>query len=212
MIEGVKLVCFDLNKTLIKENTWYELNLAMGLSQSEDQDLMERYLRREITYEEGQKILEQKYIERGRATRDAIERVIEAYSYLDGAKEAVSYLKDKGYTIALLSGSVDLLVKKVASELSIEHFRTNNSLVFDENNYLKEIICLGDEVAIKARQLEQLCNMLSIPVTECACIGDGDNDLELFKKTKHGVTFRLSSIRPYAWQTIDTLHDLKNIF
>lgn len=31
------IVAFDLNKTLIKENSWYDLNLAMGISAQEDE-------------------------------------------------------------------------------------------------------------------------------------------------------------------------------
>ncbi len=32
MKTDIRLICFDLNKTLIEENTWLELNLAMGMT------------------------------------------------------------------------------------------------------------------------------------------------------------------------------------
>ncbi len=38
--EGIALVCFDLNKTLIKEDSWLNLSLAMGVTQEEDDLLM----------------------------------------------------------------------------------------------------------------------------------------------------------------------------
>jgi phosphoserine phosphatase len=31
-----KLIIFDLNKTLIHENSWLNLNVAMGVTRSED--------------------------------------------------------------------------------------------------------------------------------------------------------------------------------
>ncbi|MGI0133864.1 MAG: hypothetical protein ACREBW_02755 [Candidatus Micrarchaeaceae archaeon] len=31
------VVAFDLNKTLIKESSWYDLNLAMGITPQEDE-------------------------------------------------------------------------------------------------------------------------------------------------------------------------------
>ena len=36
-----ELIVFDLNKTLIKENSWRDLNLAMGVTPAEDAELME---------------------------------------------------------------------------------------------------------------------------------------------------------------------------
>jgi hypothetical protein len=40
---NLKLICFDLNKTLIKENTWYNLNLALGMTPEEDQAMLTQY-------------------------------------------------------------------------------------------------------------------------------------------------------------------------
>ena len=49
-----ELIVFDLNKTLIKENSWRDLNLAMGVTPAEDAELMEQARRGEITDAEGQ--------------------------------------------------------------------------------------------------------------------------------------------------------------
>lgn len=42
-MNNVKLIVFDLNKTLIKENSWFDLNLALGMTPEEDRYLMELY-------------------------------------------------------------------------------------------------------------------------------------------------------------------------
>lgn len=39
--KDIKLVCFDLNHTLIKENTWLDLNQAMGMTLEEDKILLQ---------------------------------------------------------------------------------------------------------------------------------------------------------------------------
>jgi phosphoserine phosphatase len=212
MKHNIKLICFDLNKTLIKENIWLELNLAMGMTQQEDDELMRRYDTSDITYLRFQKILENLYIERGQATRTNILRSILTYTYLDGAQDILTYLKSKGYELALISGSLDLLVVNVANELGITHFAANNRFVFDENDYLKEIQVLDNDEDAKVHQLTEIAHMLGIGLDECACVGDGDNDVKLFDVTGHGITFTGSKIEHKAWKVINELIDLKEIF
>ena len=60
-----ELIVFDLNKTLIKENSWRDLNLAMGVTPAEDAELMELARRGKITDAEGQAELLKIYQQRG---------------------------------------------------------------------------------------------------------------------------------------------------
>lgn len=46
----IKLICFDLNKTLIRENTWLELNQALGMIVQEDQKLYDLYNSGKLSY------------------------------------------------------------------------------------------------------------------------------------------------------------------
>jgi phosphoserine phosphatase len=138
-------------------------------------------------------------------------RVIYNYKYKDGAREIIKYLQKKGYEIALLSGSIDLLVEKVAKELSIKFYGANNRFVFDNNSYLKKIVTDGKDSTVKVNQLRTICKKLGIKETDCVCVGDGLNDKELFQITKQGITFKGSRIEEHAWKTIDSLKDLRNI-
>jgi len=209
MIKAIKLVCFDLNKTLIKENTWLNLNLAIGVAPEEDQRLLGLYALGKITYKQWQKELEQIYIKSGRANKQNILNEIYKYSYINGAKEIVRYLSDQGYQLALISGSIDLLVEKVAKELNIYYFSANNSFEFNKDNYLKRIVCLGDEKLVKLTQLAEICRTLEIDLTQTACVGDGDNDIAIFNKTHHGITFKDSKIQNYSWKVITNLSDIR---
>lgn len=207
-MQDLKLVCFDLNETLIQENTWFDLNVAMGVTKEEDALFMKWYEEGEISYEEGQNLLSQIYRERGKANKKAMLKAIGKYKYARGAKESVEYLKNKGYKLALITGSIDLLAKKVADELGIEMWAAHNFLQFDDQGDFERIICHGDDADAKLNWLRVFCEEEGIKITQAVCIGDGYNDAKIFKATQHGVAFAGSQIEKYAWKTIRQLSDL----
>ena len=96
-----ELIVFDLNKTLIKENSWRDLNLAMGVTPAEDAELMEQARRGEITDAEGQAELLKIYQQRGDVSRSNIEKILWQYTYMPYARDVVSELRKRGYNLAI---------------------------------------------------------------------------------------------------------------
>lgn len=94
----MKVICFDLNKTLIKENAWRNLNLALGVKPEEDDILMDWGKRGIITDQEGQQLLLKIYQSSNQHTLDNIKRILFKYTYVDGAKELVRKAIEKEYT------------------------------------------------------------------------------------------------------------------
>lgn len=211
MLEGIKLVCFDLNKTLVRENSWYDLNLALGISHEQDEEWFNQYEAGHLNYHDWMKLLLAEYKKSPQANLIHITEILSRYNYVSGAKEIVTYLQGKGYHIALISGGMDILVDKVAKELGIELSEANNQFVFNEDGKLEEIVAFDAEHLAKLHHLQSFCRKLGIDITECACVGDGDNDIELFKTSQHGITFRGSKIEAEAWKVIDQLEDLHTI-
>lgn len=212
MESDIKLICFDLNETLIEENTWLNLNLAMGVTPEEDEEILRDFQTGVTTYEEGQNRLEEIYRTRGKANKDTVTKVAERYSFYDGAEEIVKYLKDKGYELALVSGSVDVLAKKVAQVLGIPRSAANNKFVFDENGKFLHIDALHEDADFKIEVVQEYCDELRIEPSQVAAVGDGINDIKLFEYTGNGITYRDRDIAKYAWKLIDKLEDLKHIF
>ncbi len=208
--ENVKLVCFDLNNTLIDENTWFELNVAMGVTPEEDNQFMRWYQEGVITYEEGQKLLERIYLSRGKAKKEIMLGAMK-YTYREGAQETVKYLLEKGYEVAILSGAIDLLVEKVAQELGIKYYAAHNQLDFDEQGNFKKIIFEGDDTDFKVKELKRFCEQINIKPNQCVFVGDDYNDRKVFDLTGRGVTFKGTNIEKNAWGVIDKLEDLKEI-
>lgn len=207
-MEQPKLIVFDLNKTLIKENSWRDLNLAMSVTPEEDDRLLQQGRRGEISDQEAQRQLLALYRQRGDTRRERIMQVLTNYTYCDGAKEVVAELQGRGYRLALISGSMDILVEYVARELGIDLFGANNTFVFDTADRLIDICTVDNDTAYKVNQLRSLCVGLDISPAECMCVGDGDNDVPLFELTGCGVTFEGSVCQNKAKYTVRTLRDL----
>jgi HAD superfamily phosphoserine phosphatase-like hydrolase len=210
-MEEIKLICFDLNKTLIRENTWYELNLALGMTPEEDEHMLRDYEAGKISYEEWGRQILHILKSRGKATRQNIEKTVMHYTLLPGAREIIEYLHSKKYTTALITGSTDILAKAVAQDLGIQHYRAHHEFIFDKNDYLDRFTILGDEQHTKVKQLQEICKERDFEITQCAAVGDGDNDKELFKATHHGITFTGSKIENDAWKVIPSLLGLKEV-
>ena len=47
---SIKLACFDLDDTLLLQNSWVKLNTGLGISEKEDQWYYEQYHQVAITY------------------------------------------------------------------------------------------------------------------------------------------------------------------
>ena len=211
MQNTIKLVCFDLNKTLINENSWRNLNLQLGVTEQED-DIIVKWSKEEVISEiEAQQILLHIYQRNGNHSYNKIFGILKQYSYKEGALELVKHLKGKGYKLSIISGCIDILVEYVANELDIEHYRVNNYFSFDKDNNLKNILTIDNDYSAKLIQLRSLCNTLHIKMNEVVCVGDGDNEKDIFEETGKGITFKGSKIENVAWKVVDKLEDIKAI-
>jgi phosphoserine phosphatase len=207
-LEHPKLICFDLNKTLIEENSWRDLNLEMGVTPEEDDLLVSWGKEGIISDAEGQRILAEIYKKRGDATQRTIAEILHNYAYMPEAEELVSELRRRGYDMALISGSMDVLVEQVAHELGITEWAANNQFIFDDNEHLQEIRTIDNDVTYKLHQLQRICDEKGIVLGDCLCVGDGANDRLLFEATNCGVTFEGSPIEGSAKHVIRNLGEL----
>lgn len=212
MENKIKLISFDINKTLISNNTWGELNKAMGMSEFEDEILMKWHEEGIIGYGEAQKIIERLYRERGKATLVKIKEVVSMYTYKPFIRETINYLKDKGYEIAIVSASMDVLAGIIANDLGVKYWGANNIFEFDYRGYLSKFIVNGDHKMGKCILLNEFCQQLDIELSECAHVGDDESDVYIFNRAGMGITFKGYNIETEADIVIETFLDLKKHF
>lgn len=147
-----KLIVFDLNHTLIRDNSWRNLNLAMGITPEEDAALMARAARGEITDAEGQAWLLQRYRQRGDCHREAVQRVLSQYTYMPHAQMVIAALQARGYCVAINSGAMGVLVSMVAEQLGVALWRASNHFIFDDHDMLCRIDAPDNDAAAKLQQ------------------------------------------------------------
>lgn len=213
-MEDIKLVVLDVDGTLITHNSWYELNVALGITPIEDRQMYDAYSAGVITYDEWIEKLIYLYKTRGKATKAHITKVLyEGITVTEGAKEMVEALKAKGYELAVTTGSFDIVAEHVADILGIAKRKGNARFIFDENGMFITMEHDGEEKFAKVEYLKVFTQELGISVEQCACVGDGGNDIEIFKLTQHGITFSSSDneIRQVAWKVVDSLQDVPSV-
>jgi HAD superfamily phosphoserine phosphatase-like hydrolase len=196
-----KLVIFDLNKTLITSTSWYELNIAMGVTPQEDEVLYRLGPEKEgvLTYHEWIDVLSKIIIKRGKATKQNIENVLLDYTFKDGAKEVVSALKDAGHTVVIVSGAFNMVVDDVAQKLGIKHAYNNAYLVFNKDDYLKEILLTWDDLQYKTLMVNSICKRFGIHPKDAYYVADGDNDENIFAETI-GVALHMGQDQHEPWK------------
>lgn len=225
------IVAFDLNKTLIKENSWYDLNLAMGITAQEDEFLYRLGPEGEgiLTFEEWIDILARLMKARGKASRKAIEAVILKFNYLEGAKEAVAAIKAKGHRVGIITGALSPVAEKAAKELDVDFIYCNARMEFDADDMLTDIRLHGPDFKFKVDIVEQL--RAKYPEAEIYYVADGDNDAEIFKITRgimidaHGAhedwkrqaiedgdEFSSHLAKKHAWKVVPGIKDVSALF
>lgn len=209
----IKLICFDVDGTLVEGNSWLRLTEGLGCLPEEHNNLYIKCRKGELSFIEGQKILKEMYQLSGNANSNFINNLFNKTEIKEGVKDLISYLKRKGYLIYLISSSIDIYVGLVAEKIVADGFYANSSLEFDNEGILKKIIYQENEGELKVEHLRDLIKKLGITMDQVVFIGDSDNDIEAFEVTKQGIAVNSSSdkLKKVSWKIVHSLEEIKNI-
>lgn len=197
-----RLIIFDLNKTLISSGSWYDFNIAMGITPEEDELLYRLGPEKEgvLSYTDWIGLLKKVIVKRGRGSKEAIEKVLLDYSFNEGAESLVRALQERGHIVAIISGGFNMVVDDVAHKLGIEHGYNNTYLVFDDKDMLEDILTTWDENRYKTLLVQSVCRRFGVHPKDAFYVADGDNDNEIFEETI-GVALDVSSDKHEPWKS-----------
>ena len=196
-----RLVCFDMDSTLIEQEVIDELALEAGVGE-QVAEITERAMQGELDFQ--QSFRARVALLKG---LDALvlPKIAERLTITEGAERLISTLKALGYKTVILSGGFQYFAEYLQQKLGIDEVHANILDVQDGfvTGEVKGAIVDG---ARKAELLTQLADKMGISLEQAMAVGDGANDLPMLSIAGLGVAFRAKPlVRQNANQAISSV-------
>ncbi len=201
-----KAIIFDVDETLTDRVTWYELTEQLGGSAYDHADLFMTYLDGKISYQTVKKELFKIWYTNGPVHKNKLTKIFKNIHIKGEAISLITTLQDKGYKLCLISGSMQPFIEELAHRFNIKHYYGNSKFIFDKDDYWTDIEYTKEESQLKVEQFRDFLSKTGYKPTECIAIGDGDNDVELFRVIPGiAVNPRNEHLKELAWQNVKYL-------
>ena len=185
------LVCFDVDGTLIRHPSgkviWEILNLRFTGDDSVNQERYRMYIDGEIDYAEWVRLDVGGWIEAG-ATRDRVVEAVREFVVYPGAFETVHAIKDRGVHLAVISGTIDVVIDTLFPDHPFDDVFTNK-ILFDGDGRVTGGEATPYDLHGKPLALRDLAARHGVPLERTAFIGDGGNDVPLIGVAGYLVAF-----------------------
>jgi phosphoserine phosphatase len=180
-----RLVCFDMDSTLIQNEVIDELAKEAGVG-AEVASITEAAMRGDLDFRDS--------FTRRLALLEGLDasvlpKVAESLQITEGAQRLIETLKFYRYKIAILSGGFTYFARYLQEKFGLDYIHANELEI--ENGKLTgrvkgEIV---DETR-KAELLRQIADRESIRLEQVIAVGDGANDLPMLSAAGLGIAFR----------------------
>ena len=196
-----RLVCFDMDSTLIEQEVIDELAIEAGVG-VQVAEITERAMQGELDFQESFRA--RVALLKG-MDASVLSKIAERLTITDGAERLISTLKALGYRTAILSGGFQYFAEYLQAKLGIDEVHAN---ILD----VKDGIVTGEvkghivDGARKALLLKQIADEMGISLEQAIAVGDGANDLPMLSIAGLGVAFRAKPlVRENAKQAISSV-------
>jgi len=189
--DGIALIAFDVDGTLIGHPdgkvVWELLNRRFLGDDRLNRQRYQDYLAGVIDYPTWVALDVGGWIEAGATRREIIEEV-RSLRPVDGALDALHELRSRGYRLAVISGTLDIVLEEFFPEHPFSEIYTNG-LEFDSQGRLSGWRATPFDMDGKARALAHLAGLYDLPLSRCAFVGDNLNDLGVVRVAGFSVAF-----------------------
>jgi len=196
-----RLVCFDMDSTLIQTEVIVELAKYAGV-EKEVHDITEAAMRGEIDFSESFK-KRIKLLEG--VSEDVLDEICKNLPLTEGADRLISSLRKYGYKTAILSGGFTYFGRYLQTKLGVDYVFANELEIKDgklTGNYIGEIV----DGAMKAELMKKLAFKEDIHLDQVIAVGDGANDLPMINIAGLGIAFHAKpKVKESAENAISTI-------
>ena len=179
-----RLVCFDMDSTLIQTEVIDELAELAGVGERV-RAITEAAMNGELDFKESFK---QRMALLAGLSEDVLQNVAVNLPITQGAHRLMRALKYYGYKTAILSGGFSYFGNYLQKELGIDYVHANELEIIDgklTGNYLGEIV----DGQKKAELLLAIAEKEGIHINQTIAVGDGANDLPMLNLAGLGIAF-----------------------
>jgi phosphoserine phosphatase len=181
---SVRIVAFDVDGTLVEHDEglviWQVLNRLFSGSAELNAKRFQAFRSGEITYAEWVR-LDIEGWKQGGATRDRIVKAIrDDLRLVPGAREVTVELARRGYFVAVVSGTLDIVLDTLFPEHPF-HQVFANRIRFDDAGRIDGWTATPFDMSGKAEALRLLADQTATPASEIAFVGDHLNDLDALR-------------------------------
>ncbi len=197
-----RLICFDMDSTLIQTECIDELAVCAGVG-DEVKAITERAMRGEIDFKES--FRQRVALLRGLDV-SVMHDIAERMPITEGVDRLMAVLKRYGYKIAILSGGFTFFGEYLQRKYGIDYVYANELEVGDDGRltgrYVGEIV----DGRRKAELLKLIAQVEKVNLAQTIAVGDGANDLPMISEAGLGIAFHAKPrVVANAQQSINTI-------
>ena len=196
-----RLVCFDMDSTLIEAEVIDELAAAAGVGEQVSA-ITERAMQGELDFIQS---FEQRVALLKGLRGDVLQGIAERLPVTEGAERLIRNLRALGYKTAILSGGFNYFGRYLQDKLGIEYVFANE-LEMEDGIVTGRVTGQVVDGKRKAELLRELAAKEGIRLEQTIAVGDGANDLPMLSIAGLGIAFRAKPlVRENAKNAISTL-------
>ncbi|KAF1024492.1 MAG: Phosphoserine phosphatase [Acinetobacter bereziniae] len=196
-----RLVCFDMDSTLIEQEVIDELAKEAGVG-DKVAEITELAMQGELDFQ--QSFRARVALLKG-LDADVLPKIAARLTITEGAERLISTLKSLGYKTAILSGGFQYFAEYLQEKLGIDEVHAN-ILDVENGQVTGEVKGHIVDGARKAYLLTELAGKMGISPEQAIAVGDGANDLPMLSIAGLGVAFRAKPlVRQNANQAISSV-------